>query len=180
MSQTTNNDIINQSFTTVEIKSVNKMSKNNKSPSTDYMINDLFKHCHIDCITSIVIFFNIVLCTGLVPTEWCLGIINPIYKNKGPRSDQDNYRGITLLSCTCKLFTACINTRLSDYVQQDILGEEQAGFRHGYITIDHIYVLQTIIELYQSVYKRVYCAFIDYRKAFDSLDRNYLWQKLLS
>ena len=34
--------------------------------------------------------------------------------------------------------------------------------------------------MYQSVYKRVYCAFIDYRKAFDSLDRSYLWQKLLS
>ena len=35
------------------------------------------------------------------------------------------------------------------------------------------------MELYQSVHKRVYCAFIDYRKAFDSLDRGYLWQKLL-
>ena len=44
----------------------------------------------------------------------------------------------------------------------------------------YIYVLQTIIELYQSVHKRVYSAFIDYRKAFDSLDRSYLWQKLLS
>ena len=174
-SQTTNNDIINQPFTTVEIKSVIKMSKNNKSPGAEF-----FKHCHIDCINIIVDFLNIVLYTGLVPTEWCLGIINPIYKNKGPRSDPDNYRGITLLSCTCKLFTACINKRLSDYVQQDILGEEQAGFRHGYNTIDHIYVLQTIIELYQSVYKRVYCAFIDYRKAFDSLDRSYLCQKLLS
>ena len=83
-----------------------------------------------------------------MPTEWCLGIINPIYKNKGPRSDPDNYRGITLLSCTCKLFTACINKRLSDYVQQDILGDEQAGFRHGYSTINHIYVMQTLIELY--------------------------------
>ena len=63
---------------------------------------------------------------------------------------------------------------------KDILGEEQVGFRHGYSTIYHIYVLQTIIELYQPVYKRVYCAFTDYRKAFDSLDRGYLWQKLLS
>ena len=121
------------------------MSKNNKSPGADYMINEFFKHCHIDCINIIVDVFNIVLYTGLVPTEWCLGIINPIYKNKGPRSDPDNYRGITLLSCTCKLFTACINKRLSDYVQQDILGEEQAGFRQGNSTIDHIYVLQTII-----------------------------------
>ena len=56
-SQTTNNDIINQPFTTVEIKSVIKMSKNNKSPGADYMINEFFKHCHIDCINIIVDFF---------------------------------------------------------------------------------------------------------------------------
>ena len=104
------------------------------------------------------------------------GIINPIYKNKGPRSDPDYYIGITLRSSTCKLFTACFNKRLSDYVQQHILRDEQAGYGKIY----HLFVLQTIIELYQSVYKRVYCALIGYRKAFDSLDRSYLWQKLLS
>ena len=60
------------------------------------------------------------------------------------------------------------------------MGQEQAGFREGYSTIDHIFVLQLIIELYQSVHKRVYCAFIDYRKAFDSINRPLLWQKLLS
>ena len=115
------------------------MSKNNKSPGADYMINEFFKHCHIDCIHILVDLKNIVLYTGLVPTEWCLGIFNPLCKNKGPRSDPDNYRGITLLNCTCKLFKACINTILYDYVQQDILGEEQAGFRHGYSRYNRSY-----------------------------------------
>ena len=73
-----------------------------------------------------------------------------------------------------------MNCRLSCYVEDHILGQEQTGFREGYSTIDHIFVLQLIIELYQSVHKRVYCAFIDYRKAFDSINRPLLWQKLLS
>ena len=60
------------------------------------------------------------------------------------------------------------------------MGQEQAGFREGYSTIDHILVLQLIIELYQSVHKRVYWAFIGYRKAFDSINRPLLWKKLLS
>ena len=60
------------------------------------------------------------------------------------------------------------------------MGQEQASFREGYNTIDHIFVLQFIIELYQSVHKRVYCDFIDYRKAFDSINRPLLWQKFLS
>ena len=85
-----------------------------------------------------------------------------------------------MLSCTCKLFTACLNTRLSKYVDDDILGKEQAGFRKGYSTIDHVFVLHLVIDMYQSVRKRVFCAFIDYQKAFDSVDRSLLWQKLLS
>ena len=64
------------------------MSKNNKSPSADYMINKFFKHCHIDCIHIIVDFFNIVLYTGLVPTEWCLGIIIDILSVYNPFSDR--------------------------------------------------------------------------------------------
>ena len=118
--------------------------------------------------------------TGYVPTEWCLGIICPLYKNKGSVDDPDHYRGITLLRCTCKLFNACLNTRLSKYVDEDILGKEQAGFRKGYSTIDHVFVLHLVIDLNQSVRKRVFCAFIDYQKAFDSVDRSLLWQKLLS
>ena len=68
-----------------------------------------------------------------------------------------------------KLFTACLNYRLPCYVEDNILGKEQAGFRVGHSIINHIFVLQIIIELYQSVKKRVYCAFIHYPKAFDFL-----------
>ena len=61
-----------------------------------------------------------------------------------------------------------------------ILCREHAGFREGYSTIYHAFVLHLVIELYQSVRKCVFCTFIDYRKAFDSMDRSLLWQKLLS
>ena len=80
-----------------------------------------------------------------------------------------------LLSCTSKLFTACLNSRLSLYVNDDILGRAQAGFREGYSSIDHAFVLHLVVELYQSVRKRVFCVSIDYRKAFDSVDRLLLW-----
>ena len=79
-----------------------------------------------------------------------------------------------MLSCTFKLFNACLNTGLSKYVDDYILGKEQAGFRKGYSTIDHVFVLHLVIDLYQSVRKRVFCAFIYYQKAFDSVDRSLL------
>ena len=66
------------------------------------------------------------------------------------------------------------------HVEDHILGHEEEGFRDSYSTIDHISVLQLIIELYHYVHKRVCCDFIDYRKAFDSINRPLHWHKLLS
>ena len=95
----------------------------------------------------------------------------------------DNYRGITLLSCLGKLFTSILNNRLTVFLEQNnLLGEEQAGFREHYSTLDHIYtiIMSSLINQTLSKKKRVYCAFIDYRKAFDSVDGISLWSKLLN
>ena len=85
-----------------------------------------------------------------------------------------------MLSCLGKLFTAVLNERLNSYLEDnDMLGDEQAGFRNGHSTLDHIFVLHSLIDLHLSRKERVYCAFIDYKKAFDLVDRSSLWSKLL-
>ena len=47
------------------------------------MVGDHEFHINVD-------FLNIVLNTGFIPTEWCLGIIHPLFNNKGSVSDPDN------------------------------------------------------------------------------------------
>ena len=124
--------------------------------------------------------FNLILNTGIIPEAWSKGTILPIYKNKGDINDPDNYRGITILSCFGKLFTAVLNKRLNDHLESTgLLIEEQAGFRKHYSTADHIFSLKMLIDFYLNKKKRLYCAFIDYRKAFDSVNRVALWRKLL-
>ena len=72
--------------------------------------------------------------------------------------------------CLGKLFTNIINNRLAQYLEDDnILGEEQAGFRAGYSTLDHMFVLHCLVDIYKYQNKRVYCAFVDYRKHLTSL-----------
>ena len=96
-----------------------------------------------------VILFNLVLKTGIVPTEWSIGLIVPIFKKKGSQHDPNNYRGITLLSCLGKLFTLCICVRLNLYAtRRGLIGEEQAAFREHYNTYDHIFVLKSSLNLY--------------------------------
>ena len=147
---------------------------------TIYIINEFLKNSAKEMIRLICNYFNLILDTGIVPDTWTIGLIVPIYKNKGDIHDPDNYRGITLLSCISKLFTMAINHRLSIHLNENnLLGEEQAGFREGYFTLDHIFCLNCIIDLALSQKKRLYCAFIDYRKAFDTVNRSSLWLKLL-
>ena len=111
----------------------------NKSPRIDYILNEFIKYCPDKLIYVIVLIFNIVLETGIIPTDWTLGIIKVLYKNKGDINDINNYRGITLLSCLGKLFTSVLNARLYSYLTDDnILGNEQVGFRPKHSTLDHI------------------------------------------
>ena len=174
------NDTINVPFTFEEISDHIKSLKNNKSPGIDHILNEFIKHCPNELILVIVKLFNVILDSGIIPSEWTIGIIKPLYKNKGDINDINNYRGITLLSCLGKLFTSVINTRLYAYLtNENILGNEQVGFRAKHSTLDHIFALHILINYYIAQKKQLYCAFVDYSKAFDFIDRTYLWQKVL-
>ena len=45
-----------------------------------------------------------------------------------------------------------------------LLSEAQAGFCKDYSTSDHIFTLKSLIDIYLYKNKRLYCAFIDYKK----------------
>ncbi|XGW07248.1 hypothetical protein V3C99_017076 [Haemonchus contortus] len=55
---------------------------------------------------------------------------------------------------------------------------EQAGFRRNYSTIDHIHVIRQLIEKSTEYNIPLYFAFIDYFKAFDSVEHESLWKSL--
>ena len=161
------------------LKRINSL-KMNKACATDLILNEFLKSSKSKMLTAFTKLFNTIFNSGHVPVDWSQGIISPIYKNKGDKASPDNYRGITILSCFGKLFTAVLNNRLNKYLEDmHVLAEEQAGFRKGYGTTDHIFNLKCLIDIYLFRGRKLFCAFIDYKKAFDSVNRTYLWQKLL-
>jgi hypothetical protein len=170
----------NVPFTADEIRKVISRLKNNKACGLDSVTNEYIKSTVEVLLPVYVKLFNIILTTGVIPNEWSTGVIKPIYKNKGNKADPDNYRGITILSCLSKVFTALLNARLEKFVNDaKLIGPEQAGFRKGFSTMDHIFTLHGLIEMYLKKQKRIYGCFVDYQKAFDSVDRTTLWRKLL-
>ena len=171
---------LNRDFTKSDIEKLIKKLKNGKSSGCDNILNEFLKNSPDTIIETITNLFNLVLKTGVVPSNWCVGVIIPLFKNKGSVNNVDNYRGITLLSVIGKLFTSALNERLSQFLDKTgVRGEEQAGFRPGYSTLYQIFILHTLIGLYLHNRKRLYCCFIDYSKAFDLIDRVTLWRKLI-
>jgi hypothetical protein len=84
--------------------------------------------------------FNVIFDNGIMPSSWLIGMIKPIYKNKGDTFDPKNYRPITIVSCLGKLFTAILNERLTEFSESfSVLSENQSGFRKGYFTSDNIF-----------------------------------------
>ena len=143
------NDDINFDFTLEEINDLVDDLKNNKANGIDNVINEFIKYSPKELRNVLVVLFNIILNSGIIPSDWCISLISPLYKNTGPKDEANNYRGISLISCIGKLFTALINKRLELYIKNNqLLGEEQAGFRPNYSTTDHIFVLNSVIDLY--------------------------------
>ena len=59
----------------------------------------------------------------------------------------DNYRGISLLNICSKLYSFVFNKQITKWIDDDeIIGEEQAGFREDHSTSDHIFTLLALIQ----------------------------------
>ena len=125
----------------------------------------------------LVIFFNKFLETKEYPDEWTVGMITPIHK-AGEIDDPDNYIGITINSCL-KLFTLLLNNSLKNFVnKEDALKFNQTGFRKAFRTADHVLALKTLTDKYLNRNQNLYICFVDFRKAYDSIWRKYLFHKL--
>lgn len=170
---------LDEPISQAEIRSAIQGLKTNKSCGIDDIINEYFKNAAEILIEPLHMLFNRILNSRIFPTQWTTGLIVPIHK-KGDFDDTNNYRGITLISCFAKLFTSILNKRLKKWADEtDISTDAQFGFKANYSTIDAAFILKYLIDKQLQAKKKLYCAFVDLKKAFDSVSRLSLWYKLL-
>ena len=115
--------------------------------------------------------------TGVIPTDWKRGLVVPIWKGKGDVRECSNYRGVTLLSVPGKVFARALLNR----IRQQLLDHqrpEQSGFTPKRSTVDRILALRVFTERLREYDKAVLAAYIDFKKAFDSVSREDLWRLL--
>jgi len=110
------------------------------------------------------------------PEDWSL-VDTIILHKKGNRHKIENYRPIALKTTISKIFSKLIANRIQPLLndQQPI---EQAGFRKSFSTVDHLHVINQLLEKGREYKIDINIALIDYNKAFDSIDHNFLIKAL--
>ena len=116
--------------------------------------------------------------TGNFPDTMKLGRVTPIFK-KGNEEHLENYRPISTLPIFGKLFEKVIYSRLYSFMtSQNILHQNQFGFRASHSTSQALNYSVTKIEEAWKISKHVLGIFIDLSKAFDTIDHKTLLCKL--
>ena len=157
-----------------EIEAALKRLKNHKSPGVDEISNEQLKYGK-DCLGQwIKEIFDKVWLEEKIPEDWLKGIITVVPK-KGDTSYCQNNRGITLRSTVSKLYQIIILQRLHLGLEE-LLRDNQCGFRRNRSCIDQLYSLRTIIVNSINYNIPMYINFVDFKSAFDCINRDFMFK----
>ena len=138
----------------------------------------MWKDAFLVLIDQLVHIFNCSLSLTTFPSAWKSAKIVPLFKG-GAREDVSNYRPVSLLPIPGKLLEKVVHKRISTFFyQNNILSEHQGGFRKGFSTT------ATVVDLTDDLFVNLnqglttIAAFIDLKKAFDTVNPAILIQKL--
>ena len=161
-----------------ELYSAIKLLKKNKSPGPDGIPYEFFQNAPECFISDLLSIYNFIFLHETVPNAFKESIIVPLFK-KGDPNLCSNYRGLSLINASCKIFNLVLLNRINEWLDNHkILNEYQAGFRKDYSTVDNIFNLVNLVKLNSLKSKYTYAFFVDFSCAFDTVPRNSLFYKL--
>ena len=149
-----------------------------KSSGITDISSRVLKDSFLVIIPQLVHMFNTSFLTGVFPDKWKIATIIPLYKG-GDKSDVSNYRPVSLLPLPGKLIEKIVHAKVSLFLERSkILSDQQGGFRKGFSTASSIVDLTNI--LFDNINKGLtsLVAFIDLKKAFDTVNHEILVKKL--
>lgn len=148
-----------------EVKDAIRKLKTGKSPGVDNVPGELIKHGGEATETVLRALCQKVWETKEWPSTWTQSLVIPLPK-KGNLKMCQNYRTISLISHPSKILLNIILNRLKP-ITEELLSEEQAGFRKGRSTVQQILNCRILAEKHIEQQRTIFHNFIDFKKAFD-------------
>lgn len=160
-----------------EIETGIRSLRNHKSAGMDGIVAEMVKAAGDQGTEVMLRICNKIWTTGNWPKDWRKSVYIPLHK-KGDKEDCKIYRTLALISHASKVMLKVIQERLKPYLLPQI-AEEQAGFIPGKGTRDQILNIRQLIEkLYEFNTPAIFC-FLDYTKAFDTVNWRILWEIMI-
>lgn len=149
------------------------------SPGLDGLRNGHLKGLNSENKHVLLIMYNQILASGIIPITWYNYSVIPLKKKLCPSNLSSSYRSIAMASCLRKLFERILNFRLEWFVESEgRLGRCQSGFRKGRSTMDNVVALWSFVSLKMSEGLNVFSVFIDIKGAFDNVNIELLYSRL--
>ena len=170
-------------FAPITLEEINEAIINLKNkPSTgfDGITANMLKIVKDNILHQLVYLFNLSINQGCFPDTLKLAKVVPILKNGSPE-EVENYRQISVLSEISKLFERIVYNRIISFSSKyNILTAFQHGFTAGKSTESAIYHLLNYVYTCLDNGKYVVSIMFDLSKAFDTVNKYFLEQKLYS
>lgn len=154
-------------FSRDEYEKVIKTLKLNKAAGEDMICAEILKN--LDFHEEILEFCKDIHLKGMKPNQLSMSNIIPIPK-KGDLSMPSNYKGIAITSLVSKILNKMIYNRIQPHIDP-ILRVNQIGARAGRSTAPLILGIRRIIKNIEEFNLNAVLTFIDFRKAYDSINR---------
>ena len=156
--------------TVEEVSAELRHMKNKKAPGHDNITAEHLKHGGEVAVATMTWIINVIVATETVPTCYKKGLMVPIPKAGKDKTIKDNNRGITLVPILNKLLERVILKRESVWLIDKGVIDEMQGAGHDHCSCLHTSMLvQETIAYHVNRGSTVYVAFLDIRKAFDTV-----------
>ena len=148
----------------------------NKAYGPDNLSSRILKECANVLGPSLTLLFKKSFASGHIPTQWKQANVVPVHK-KGNKSQVSNYRPISLLCIVSKVIERYIYNSVYNIVEP-LINTHQHGFMTGKSCTKQLLSVYDTVSKHLDEGKQTDMIFLDFSKAFDSVNHNLLINKL--